>query len=169
MESNFAFDGAESWEYFSHFMYDMTYSGLTWRIHIRREAFICVTWLSLVCVTWLLQMCAMTHSYVCAMTHLRVWHDFFIRVTWRFFPVWHDSQVRVHTRGGVSLIHMCAITLSHVWHDVWIYVTWLTGAGIHAGGGVAGFDRGARRGAESPVHGSCATGSVCIGLRDHTF
>jgi len=144
------------------FWVDMTYSYTTWGVHMCDMTQSCV--------------CDMTPSNVCHDSFICVCHDSFTCVTWlfhscdmTFFSVWHDSQVRVHTRGGVSLIHMCAITLSHVWHDVWIYVTWLTGAGIHAGGGVAGFDRGARRGAESPVHGSCATGSVCIGLRHHTF
>jgi len=104
-------------------MYDMTHS-CSWH-----DSFMCVTG-RIHCVTWLIYMCAMTHSYVTWLIH--IWYDPFTcdtthsHVTW-LIHTWHEPVIYVP-----PLIHTCDVTHSYVCHDSFMcdmtksYVAWLT-------------------------------------------
>jgi len=117
-------------------MCDMTHS------RVRRDSFVCVTWLlSQYYLGWhtkksfchniihntthKMRACWPTHK--CDMTHSYMSHDWFICVTWMihmcdmtYSSMWHDSFTCV-----TWLIHVCDMTHSHVWHDSFTCVTWL--------------------------------------------
>jgi len=117
-------------------MCDMTYSCV-----LKRDPYICVTWLMHTCeITRTYEIRSLRWSVVKCVTHTNepwlscaLGHASFVCVTWLIHirdmanaHVWHDPCNATFSCAGTWCIRAQCIIYAYVWHDQYIYVTWLS-------------------------------------------